>query len=233
MFKRKIAAVAILSLISVVSFAKHHVPAPLLDKVSFELTARKWVNTQTALLQVTINATLTNTDLVTLRQDVMNQLNKIAKGKWQITEFNRSKDSSGLEKLVAEARARVDQNALTHVHRNAKSVSHPGVNFAVSAIEFKPSLEEVQQVKDQLRSTLYRQAKQEIERLNQVYSEQKFSLHNLVFIDGINVPHPKALQAREMMNSMVVASAPAVTVSNELTLTALIQAASVRAKENA
>ena len=78
-----------------------------MDKVLFQISARQWVSTQSALLTVNINATLNNADLVKARADIMNNLNTIATGEWQLTQFDRSQDSSGLEKLYVAAQARI------------------------------------------------------------------------------------------------------------------------------
>ncbi|AHE67373.1 hypothetical protein [Legionella oakridgensis] len=210
-------------------------PEPALDKIAFQVSAKQWVSTKTALLTVNINATLNNAELIKARADIMMQLGKIAKGEWHLTQFDRSQDSSGLEKLTVQAQARVDQSSLTDVYKNAKAVSRPGTNYEIGSIEFKPSLEEVQEVKNALREQLYNQVQNELTRINKVYTGQVYSVYDLVFIDGdsLPMPQPKAYQAREMINTMAIAApAPALTVSNELVMTAIVQVASSRQAEN-
>ena len=205
-----------------------------LDTVVFQIAAKQWVSTQTALLTVNINATLSNADLVKARADIMDKLAKIAGGEWHLTQFDRSQDSSGLEKLDVKAQARVPQASLTNVYVNAKSVTKPGANYEIGGVEFKPSLDEVQQVRAQLRERLYQQASAELARLNKVYTGQSYSLYNLVFGEGdmIAMPLSKSYQPQEMMNAMAMpAAAPALTVSNELTMSAWVQVASNRHQE--
>ncbi|BCA96463.1 hypothetical protein TUM19329_28240 [Legionella antarctica] len=207
------------------------VPQMVLDKVLFQISSKKWVTTQTALLTVSINATLSNADLVKARADMMTSLNKIAKGDWHLIDFNRSQDSSGLEKLYVQARVRVDQATLTDIYQHAKIISTPGTKYEVSGVDFKPSLEETQTVRAKIREQLYQQVNEEIARMNKVYPTQNYSVSNLVFIEGgDNAPQPpRAYQAKEM-NTMVMtaAASPAVTVSNELIMTAVVEAASNR-----
>ncbi len=131
------------------------------------------VSTQTALVTVNINATLSNSDLVKARADIMDKLAKISAGDWHLTQFDRSQDSSGLEKLYVQAQARVAQANLTTNYQNAKSVSKPGASYEIGTIEFKPSLDEVQQVRAQLRERIYQQARDELARLNKVYTGQE------------------------------------------------------------
>lgn len=208
-----------------------NLPLPL-DKVSFQVSAKEWVTTQTALLGVNINVTLGNANLVRARNEIMERLNKIAKADWHIVQFDRSQDSSGLEKLYVQAQARVNQQALTDIYKNAKEVSKPGAQYEISSVDFKPSLEEKQHVLAKVRAQLYSQITDELNQLNKAYPDQHYSINNLVFLPGDNpsVVTPRAYQAKENMMMMATtgAAAPAVSVSNELTLTAIVEAASNR-----
>ncbi|MDW8980441.1 hypothetical protein SFB49_06470 [Legionella pneumophila] len=226
---RKIAWILGLMVLTPFVWADNETPDLVLDKIFFQVSAKKWVTTQTALLNVSINATLSNADLVKARADIMDSLNKIAKGEWHLVQFDRSQDSSGLEKLYVQAQARVDQSALTNIYQNAKSVSKPGAKYEISGVEFKPSLEETQVVRAKIREQLYQQVNDEIDRMNKAYPKQNYSVSNLVFFEGDNIPQqPIAYQAKEM-NALVMAAAPApLTVSNELILTAMVEAASNR-----
>lgn len=214
------------------AFAADAISPPLvLDKILFQITAKQWVTTQSALLGVSINVTLSSADLVKARADIMERLNKIAKGDWHLLEFERSQDSSGLEKLSVQAQARVNQADLTDIYKNAKSVSIPGAKYDVSNVDFKPSLEEIQTVFATVREQLYQQVNGEMARINKVYPTQNYSVSNLIFISGDNPPvQARAYQAKDA-NSMVMMAAtpaPALSVSNELTLTAVVEAASNR-----
>ncbi|KTD23545.1 Uncharacterised protein [Legionella lansingensis] len=234
---KKWAAISLLTLHG--SLATAAIPVPpemVLDKVMFQMSAKQWVSTKTALLTVNVNATLTSADLVKARADIMAMLNKIAPGDWHLTQFDRSQDSSGLEKLFVAAEARVPQESLTNIYQNAKNVSKPGATYTINGVEFKPSLEEVQQVKQQLRERLYQQVNQEIARINKVYTNQNYSVSNILFFEGDTPPVPmaKAYQAREMnvMALSAAAPAPTLTVSNELTMTAMVELASNRQGSN-
>ena len=205
---------------------------PALDKVQFQLSAKQWVSTQTALLTVSVNATLTNADLVKARADIMSQLNNIASGEWHITQFDRSQDSSGLDKLTVEAQLRVLQSNLTDVYKHAKSISKPGITYTINGIEFKPDLADTQQAKNQLRENLYKLVADEMTRINKAYGEQHYTLNRLTFVDGDAPVQPMPMGANtRSMKTMALAATPAyspIAVSNELTMTVIAQAASNR-----
>lgn len=231
---RQVAGMLALLAISPFIYADDKDHKIVLDKIFFQMSSKQWVTTQTALLSVSINVTLNSADLVKARADIMDRLAKIAKGEWHLIEFNRSQDSSGLEKLYVLAQARVDQSALTAIYQNAKSVSLPGAKYEISGVEFKPSLEETQLVKEKIRTQLYQQVNDEIARVNKVYPLQNYSVSSLVFVEGEGVSEPRPYKAREM-NAVAMASvaAPApLSVSNELVLTAIVEVASNRKQVN-
>ncbi|MGL5742848.1 MAG: hypothetical protein ACRCXC_10075 [Legionella sp.] len=234
--RQVVARMLTLMIVTPFAFAADVLPPPqpqlVLDKIDFQLSAKQWVTTQTALLGVNINVTLTSADLVKARVDIMDRLNKIAKGDWQLTQFDRSQDSSGMEKLFVQAQARVNQDALTDIYKNAKAVSLPGAQYEVSSVDFKPSFDETQNVLMQVRQRLYQQVNDELARINKAYPAQSYSVSNITFVEGNNPSQPVPLQAK-MMNTMAVgaaAASPALTVSNELIMTAIVEVASNRKK---
>ncbi|MFA6303362.1 MAG: hypothetical protein WC627_09565 [Legionella sp.] len=225
---RKVASLLALLAFSVSAIAEDVVPKIVLDKIMFQISAKQWVTTQTALLSVSINATLSNADLVKARADIMDRLAKIAKGDWHLLEFSRSQDSSGLEKLYVQAQARVDQSALTSIYQNAKSVSLPGAKYEISGVEFKPSLEETQAIKEKVRSQLYQNINDEVGRINKVYTNQNYTVSAIAIVEGEPVIAAKRYEAKELNTMAMVASPAPLNVSNELMLTALVEVASNR-----
>lgn len=205
-------------------------PPPPLDTVSFQLSQKQWVSTQTALLTVEVNATLSGGDIVQMRKDIVDKLVQIAKGDWHITRLDRSQDASGLEKLSLQAEMRVGQDKLTNIYVDAKKVSKPGVQYSILSVDFKPSMDDMEQAMKNLREQLYKKAQEEIARINAVYGEQHFTINRVDFSQGNAVENPPKMRA---MLAASPAPIPANTeVSNELILTAFVQAASTRAKGN-
>lgn len=226
---KKIAGTLALSLLSTLSFA-HERANPPLDKVVFQISAKQWVTTQTVLLKINVNATLSNADLVKARADIMDKLTKIAAGEWHLTQFDRSQDSSGLEKLFVEAQARVPQASLTDIYQNAKNVSKPGTTYTINGVEFKPSLQEIQKVRAELRGQLYEQVNAELNILNKIYTGQQYTVNRIYILDGDNMPQPQAYKAREVVAT--AAPAPTLAVSNEMIMSALVEAGSNRITNN-
>lgn len=216
--------------ISNAAWAKPCPCPPPLDQVAFSLSAQEWAKTDTAKITVVVNAALNKTALAQMREQIMGNLNKIAKGNWHITDFERSLDSSGLEKLYVEAEARVSESALTNVNAQAKSISRSGMDYKVQNVDFTPSLADIEKVKESLRKTIYREAQAEIKALNELYPNQSYSLHGVRF--GEMMVSGGGVRTQMMM---VTGAAPRAnvsvnTVSSLITLTADVDLASERKK---
>ena len=162
-------------------------PPPILNEINFHLNAEEWVQTTSAKLVVNINAALNKRTLGQMRQQIMTNLNKIAAGKWHITTFDRSQDSSGLEKLFVVAEARVNESALTNVNAEAQTLSEPGIKYTIDNVDFTPSMADIERAKMNLRKTIYHDAQTEIATLNSTYPNQKYALHDIQFGEFTNM----------------------------------------------
>lgn len=204
-----------------------------LDHVTLQLSAERWAKTTSAKVTVSVEATLTKENLAVLREQIMGNLNKIAAGDWHITQFDRTLDSSGLEKLSALAEARIDEKSLSNINAQALAVTKPGATYKVQNVEFAPSLAELEAVKAAVRADIYRQATNEIATLNKLYPEQKYTLHNLNFLGFVIQPGPQPRMSSEM-NTMVMTAgsskmaASSLSVSDQIQLTATVDIAATR-----
>lgn len=200
---------------------------PPINEVTFRLTAEKWVQTTTAKITIAINATLNNKTLSQMREQIMANLNKITQGQWHITAFQRSQDSSGLEKLYVEAEARVNESSLTNVNTEAQALSVPGVKYKVKDIDFTPSMKDIETAKKDLRKTIYQDAGTEISTLNTTYPQQKYVLHDIRFGEFTsNGAGVRAMPMVMMASGGQAQNGEAPAVSNLITLTADVNIAS-------
>lgn len=194
---------------------------PLLNKVSLQLQAEQWVTTKSALVDVSINAAVTDQGIEKIQEKVMQQLAQLSsKGEWHLLSFNRQLDKSGLESIQIMAQARLPQPELNNLRTQAKAISKPGETYSIENIQFIPSQDEIQQANTQLRNNLYQQAKAEIDALNKLYPEQKFYLHVINFnsISPIMAQAPMPM----MSGAMVRANAPSLAVGNKANLQAMV-----------
>lgn len=200
-----------------------------LDTISFVLTEKEWVSTDTALLAVDVNATLNHADLVRTRSDIMKQLNSIAKGDWHVTRFDRDQDSSGLERLIVQAEVRVLQSSLDNIYSDTKKLSRPGMTYSIHHVDFKPGSLDVQKARSSLRQHLYERVRDELTILNKNYPGQQYSVSKLILFDG-DTPPPELMQRMPKAQNLAMVSAGAsnVSVGSELVMSVFVEAGSVR-----
>jgi hypothetical protein len=173
--------------------------AGLLNKVIFKLNAEQWVPSKTALVSVGINAGVSDAALEKIQDDVLKKLNQLTnKGEWHITTFNRNLDQSGLENVQMQAQARLPSSALPNLRDKAKAMSKAGETYTLDNIEFTPSEDELREANIALRSNIYLQAKDEMDRINKAYPDQKYYMHDINFISSM-MPMPMAENGNRIM----------------------------------
>ena len=198
----------------------------LLNKVSLQLQAEQWVTTTTALVDVSVSASVTGQGIEKLQNDIMQQLKQLsAKGEWHMVSFNRSQDQSGLENIQMTAEARLPQTELAHLRDTAKSISKPGEKFDITNIAFTPSEDEMRSANNNLRANIYQQAKAEIDVLNKAFPNQKYYLHQMNFL--FTPPEQPMPMAMNMMARAARPPAPPLMIGNKLRLQANVVIASM------
>lgn len=204
---------------------------PVLHQITFNVNAEQWVTTQNADVQVGVDATLNQNQLATAHTDIMDKLNKLANGEWHIIQFNRTQNSSGLEQLNVVAQARLPETALSKMRDDAKAITHPGETFTVLSIAFNPSTDELEAVRAQLRNTLYGKIQDELNRVNKIYTNQKYVVHEIDFSEQGAPIQPQAVRMTMMagaaQNEAAPEAAAPLTVANKLVMTGAVTLVSV------
>lgn len=206
---------------STLSFADSK-PLPM-NKITMRLMQEKWATTDTAKVIVNVAAVLDRSGLAKTHQTINENLKKISdKGEWHITQFNRMKDPSGLEKLNIRAEARVPESDLTGLRDRAKSVSRPGEKYTIAAIAFTPSVSDIEKTKEAVRNQIYTQANQELARVNKEYGTQKYFIHSINFVPGA-MPMPIQKARPRMMMTAQVSADSGLVISDKVRITALVE----------
>lgn len=190
---------------------------PSYNSVEFTLSAEQWAKTDSAMVQVSVDAVLNNQGIAAMRSEIMSKLNRIAKSDWHIVAFDRSEDQSGLERLAIQAQGRVSETALTDLYTNAKSITKPGQTYRIVDIQFTPTMAEIEKTKADVRAQLYDKAKQEIARLDQTFPDQHYLLKQMQF-----QPMAVANGQVRMMLAKAEPESTTVAVSTKVTQTAQV-----------
>lgn len=199
----------------------------LQNKIILQLQAQQWITTKTAIVNVGVNASVTDHGIENIQASTLQKLNQLSdKGEWHIVNFTRQEDKSGLENVRIAAQARLPQSELANLRSKAKSLSKPGETYTIDGVQFTPSDEEIQSANTSLRNNIYQQARVEIDAINKVYPEQHYYLHNVDFTNRI-MPM-RAEENTLMMAKMNAAPAAApMAVGNKAYLQAVVEIASM------
>ena len=204
--------VAALTLVGVLAgeavLAEDH--PPISDEVVFSLSQEKWVETDTAKIVLSIDATGEGGDAAAVRERMLQALDKVApKADWRFTAFDRHMGSSGLENWSATVEARLKESALDGIATAAKTESRPGLQIRISTIDFSPQLSDYETARMALRKDIYDQVQKELEQLNQTLGDVdeagNYRIGKIDFTDSV-MPGRSVRPAARMMTMDAAAS---------------------------
>ncbi len=217
------AALASLFLGAAPVLAQSDVP-PVMDEVSFQVTAERWVMAERAKVLVQINAAGEGSGAAGVRESMLSALTALSDtAEWRFTRFDRRLDQAGLEQWFAMAEARLPETALDGLADRAKSSSRPGLQLSLANVDFDPTLAEMEEARAALRAEIYGRARAELERLNAGFDDRVFRLGQIVFGAPGMVRAPRRARAETTMAlDMATGDDGGIAVSNKLTLSATI-----------
>ena len=123
----------------------------ILNNISYQITEQQWVKSDQATAIIAISATVSDQNVASLRQSIMHNLQRIASGDWHITQFNRTKTSSGLQSVNARAQIFLPFSQLDQISARVKNVSKAGQTYSVAGLNFNPSPADVTKTQAALR----------------------------------------------------------------------------------
>jgi hypothetical protein len=201
------------------------------DSITLSLSAERWVESSTARVVVSINTAVEGAQAGRVRTDMLAALATLAgaKTEWRFVEFNRTPDSSGLERWYAQVEARMPEPALGGLADAAKKASRPGLQLEVAGLDFTPTLPELEAARAALRASIYAQAVDEQKSLTAAIAGRTWRIATVTFHPESNVPpspSPKTLMRSEAMSASADFGGAAIGVATKLSLTAMVVLAS-------
>lgn len=197
-----------------------------LSSVALQLKAFGWVNTKTAKIEVSIDASSTHQDIAKLRSTLVTNLKQLTKQHhWHITRFTRKTDQSGLIQIHVIASARLPSTLISPLTIQLKKLSQAGRNYHVTDIDFTPSEQQFSRVRGQLRSKLYHAINQEIKRLDSAFPEQSYYIKQISFADAYHpMPRPETFYVKRAEAGLIrkTNTLSAIGVSNRIQMTASV-----------
>lgn len=180
------------------------------DTIGVELSAEGWVSTKTARVMVNVEAAVTSNTAGTMRAAMIKSLNDVVKADWRLTTFNRSQDSTGMERWSAMFEVRVPEADLNGLGEKAKAASKAGMQIRVSNIDFSPTLDETQATAAQLRTQVLKAANEQLASINATFTGRNYRISSVEFMGGgaASPPAPMMMKALRAMSASGVAGGP-------------------------
>jgi hypothetical protein len=172
----------------VAPLAAAQAPSPIVvyqphdDTVGLSLALEDWVETQSARVELSIDASMPGSDAGKARGNMLDAVKSLSSGaEWRFTVFDRNQDASGLEHWHAVLEARLPEAKLGGLSDRAKESSKPGLQIAVQTVDFTPTLAETQAARFKLRGEMYKKVNEALAQLNQAEPDRKFRISNIDF----------------------------------------------------
>jgi hypothetical protein len=181
---RTLLIAAAISLTAPIALAQAPIIAypPQNDTVALSLALEDWVETQSARVEIAVDASLPGSDAGKVRSNMQDAVKSLSQGaEWRFTTFDRSQDASGLEHWHAVLEARLAEAKLGGLSDRAKQASKPGLQIAVQDVDFTPTLEETQAARFKLRGEMYKKINEALAQLNQAEPDRKYRISNMDF----------------------------------------------------
>lgn len=214
-----------LSFIPAISFAKDH-DCSKLDTLNYTITSEKTIKANDAAVIVELNATIVPDDLSKVQQQTKEALNKITNTKdWDTYSYTQNKTPNDLINVDILFKNRLTSDQINNLTTKLPSLSSNGKKYQISSIDYKPTLEQIENTKNDLRLEMLAEAKEQTKNLNQKFDE-KYTIHNITFSSY----QSKQIMRNDTVNLMGVARASnysqqPMDVATEITLNADIKLA--------
>lgn len=232
---RRILFMLALLLCSAPAFAEETKPE---DSVAINLSSEAWVTTQTARVTVAVEAAVNSGTAGTARSEMAKAVESISKAEWRLISFNRGQDQTGMERWSARFEARLPENQLSGLGETAKKQSKAGMQLSVVAIDFSPTLAEIEETNSKLRTQLYKDAVEQLGELNSAIPGRNYRIATINFSGNDSAPRPmhmprsfKAATMDSMESAIAGAASPSMERSEKLTMTAQVVFAATPAKQ--
>ena len=177
------------------------------DTVSFTLSAEDWVITKTAHVILNVEAAATAANAGSLRADMTKSVNDAAKADWRLTGFTRTQDTTGMERWSVTFDARLPESALNGLADSVKKASKAGMQITVGALDFAPTLGEMEAANAALRTHILKDAGDQLATLNVTLPGRSYRIAQITF-DPEEAPPLRLFGKHPMMATASMAAAP-------------------------
>jgi len=157
-----------------------------MDNINLSFTVEDWINSNTAEVTMTVNASTEGQDGLDLRTEIKEALESLVDTEWRFIDISRNTGRSGLEEWNVMAQARVEEKDLNNLPSRAKELGRKGLQYRVGNVDFTPTKEQFEDLYRNLRSKINGLISEELTTLNTELPDRKWRVGavNYNFRDG-------------------------------------------------
>jgi len=145
-----------------------------MDDINLSFTVEDWINSNTAEVTMTVNASTEGQDGLDLRTEIKEALESLVDTEWRFIDISRNTGRSGLEEWNVTAQARVEEKDLNNLPSRAKELGRKGLQYRVGNVDFTPTKTQFEDLYRHLRSKINELIKTELSTLETELPDRKW-----------------------------------------------------------
>ena len=229
--KTRLALFLSLSIITINAIGKMRTPTAT---ISFQVNNKISVKSSTALVMITVNATLMSKDTTNIQTNLLKRLNSsFPKVSWKTIDYQQRPAKSGAMNIFYRLQARLIQGQINNLAEIIRHHNLPNQNIQWQIINFKPSTVKLNQAKNQLMISIYN----DIQKLAKKFNEQTQSNYQVKSVNfQTNIGAPRQLQNTMLLmdannKAQQAQSSKNIAVAEDITMQANVVLAQVKYKQ--
>jgi hypothetical protein len=218
---KKIAILALaFAATSVVYAGTMPVVYPEYNTISFTLNDKITVKSDTALVQVTVNATALSGNQATAENAALQTVKKaLPNVQWQVVNYNQTRAQSGAMNIRIEIQGRLTQLQIQTLNKTLERYQSPNQKLTSQVLNYSPTVESISQAKMALMIQMYNKIQNYLKTFNQ-QPNRHYHIQNISY-NSDQTPQPRT--ASPMVQMAVADHAQSnLSVSEDVKISAYI-----------
>lgn len=198
------------------------------NQISMQLQEEGWVSSHSAEVTVSIQAASSKNNVSAQIEGITNRLSHLItpSASWRLVNLSTQKNNAGLFTISAQMSTRLDNDQLSQLQANIDSLNKAGEQYKIDGVDYQPTLAEFALEHTRLRGLIYKDILEQQKNINDVFSNESYSLQSLTFDPPYtNSPKPMLMFA-SVGNTRQAAASENLPFSQEVMITANIVFAS-------
>ena len=176
-----------------------------MDNISLSFTVEDWINSDTAEITMSVNASTEGQDGLDLRTEIKEALELLVNTEWRFIDISRNTGRSGLEEWNVTAQARVEEKDLNNLHSRAKELGRKGLQYRVGNVDFTPTKEQFEVFNRSLRNKINALIKAELSVLQAELPDRKWRVSAINY-NGVQALGPFEITRQYSGNAIAAAA---------------------------